>query len=162
MQRRRLWLVILPAVALALTGTIWALGARLLPVLVLLGLFGLLVSLGALLARSKHFWMGGVLGAAIGAPLGWFMGGWDAAAVLAVALGLAGLMLRAFMSAVRGSGDVWKRSTYFDRELEEIAYFGNQPTGFFSTPAPPARNFQRKDSAAAYPRHDATGTAGAG
>ena len=100
------------------------------------------------LARPKAYWLGGVLGAADGAALGWwFERGFDAFIPLSIGLGVLGLILYAFLSAVKNSGKSWKSSNFIDRQLEEIAYFGNQPTGFFSTPAPPARSFKRKDLA---------------
>ncbi len=61
-------------------------------------LFGI-VYLASFLARSKSFWLGGVLGAVGGAVLGWVWGGLWPIIALPIGLGILGLLLDALLSS---------------------------------------------------------------
>jgi uncharacterized protein len=71
---------------------------------------------GSYMARTKSYWLGGLLGAAAGAALGWFLGGLVALFIVALGLGLLGLLLDALLSSAyvyqqrSGKGGAWRRT----------------------------------------------------
>jgi uncharacterized protein len=82
--------------------------------LLVLALFGVVVYVAAFLARPKSYWLGGVLGSAMGAALGWFLGGVNVLILLSIGLGVLGLLLFAALSAIKDTGITWGGGSSYD------------------------------------------------
>jgi len=128
MKRLTIWLTILSAlIALA---AIFDRGHPLFALILVTASLGLLVAL--FLSRPKSIWLGGVLGAAAGAALGWWFGrGLDALIPLSIGVGVLGLILYAFLSAVKNTGKAYTGSSSRDGGFDGISGSGGGASSGF-------------------------------